>query len=221
MSLVERGLASQSLPVAEVLPEFAGRRPIAPTAHPLTQRIQAPPPEYVGQAAEADGVTFCHLLTHTSGLPAWAPLHRATDEDAARRMAFHCPFAYPTGLELVHSDLGFILLGEAVARLWGRPLDTVLADLVFAPLDLTFIGFNLSLDWMARIAPTELCAWRGRRIHGQVHDENAARLGGVAGHAGLFGTAWTVAVLGQCYLNGGEYGGIHLLSPAVVAMMTR
>ena len=72
-----------------------------------------------------------------------------------------------------------------------------------------------------RIAPTEVCRWRGRRLVGEVHDENAGRLGGVSGHAGLFSTAADVARLGQLYLNGGELDGVRLLSPETVAEMTR
>jgi CubicO group peptidase (beta-lactamase class C family) len=136
-------------------------------------------------------------------------------------MVFHSHFAYPLGVELTYSDLGYILLGEALARLSGRSLDLALSDLVLAPLGLAFVGFNPPLNCLARIPPTGLCAWRGRRLHGHVHDENAAKLGGVAGHAGLSGTAWSVSVLGQCYLNGGEYGGVRLMSPALVTQMTR
>ena len=217
----ECGLISLSIPVTQVLPQFAGQRPIAPTQHPLTHLIQPPSPEYAGRMIEAGQVTFRHLLTHTSGLPAWAPLYRAPDSDTALRAVLRSPFACPAGRQLIYSDLGFILLGEALARLWGRPLDVSLADLMFAPLGLRDVGYNPPSEWLARIPPTELCEWRGRRVHGQVHDENAARLGGVAGHAGLFGTAWAVAVLGQCYLNGGEYSSVRLLSPETVAHMTR
>lgn len=221
MRLVGAGRVTLSAPVADVVPAFTGQRSIGPTEHPTTHRIEAPPPEYAGRRIDATEVTFRHLLTHTSGLPAWTPLYREPGPDAGLEAVIDSPFAYPPGAELVYSDLGFILLGEAVARLRGRPLDLALADLVLDPMDLMDVGYNPPLEWLARIPPTEHCEWRGYRLRGQVHDENAARLRGVAGHAGLFGTAWAVATLGHCYLNGGECGGVPFLSPELVAQMTR
>ena len=116
-----------------------------------------------------------------------------------------------------------ILLGEVSARLAGMPLDLFLRRAVLEPLGLSRTTYNPLARGIAPdgIVPTEVCAWRGRRCRGEVHDENAAGLGGVAGHAGLFSTAREVAVLGQLYLNGGEYGGARILSAETVAEMSR
>jgi CubicO group peptidase (beta-lactamase class C family) len=116
-----------------------------------------------------------------------------------------------------------ILLGEAIARLARQPLDAALHRLVLEPLNLTHTTYNPLAEGIPAdtIVPTELCEWRERRCVGEVHDENAASLGGVAGHAGLFSTAWEVAALGQTYLNEGRYGDVALLSPATVEAMTR
>jgi CubicO group peptidase (beta-lactamase class C family) len=124
---------------------------------------------------------------------------------------------------MVYSDLGIILLGEAVARLWNSQLETAVQDIVLVPLALQHTSYNPLAENapVDRIVPTEFCAWRKRRCIGEVHDENAASLGGVAGHAGLFSTAWDVAVLGQTYLNQGRYGDTQILSAAAVAEMTR
>jgi CubicO group peptidase (beta-lactamase class C family) len=93
---------------------------------------------------------------------------------------------------------------------------------VLQPLGLTYTTHNPLAHGVPsdEIVPTERCAWRKRRCIGEVHDENAASLGGVAGHAGLFSTAWEVAVLGQMYLNGGCYGGTRILSAELVEQMT-
>jgi CubicO group peptidase (beta-lactamase class C family) len=240
MTLVEAGRVSLDTPLAEVLPEFGGRRPIGETEDPLTKILVPADPAFAGQVVDARQVTFRHLLTHTSGLAAWRSLYRV-DEPAggqvplphqvpavrqARRVAAiyeSYGFAYPPGARLVYSDLGFIRLGEAIGRLAGTGLEVYVRRAVLEPLGLVHTTYNpLVHGWAAEdIVPTELCAWRVRRCRGEVHDENAAGLGGVAGHAGLFSTASDLARLGQTYLNGGSYAAVRLLSPAMVAEMTR
>ncbi len=218
MTLVEAGQVGLDQPVVEVVPEFRGRRPIGRFEHPLTGEIEGLGDE--GETVDVGGVTFRHLLTHTSGLPAWLPLYRLPDRDAARRAVLTTDFAYPTGQRLVYSDLGLILLKEAIERLTSAPLNVALRQRVLDPLGLRETGFNPPPDLWPRVAPTEVCRWRQRRLVGEVHDENAGRLGGVSGHAGLFAPAREVAVLGQLYLNGGVYQGTRLLSPATVTAMT-
>ena len=240
MTLVEAGRVGLDTPVGDVLLEFKGVRPIGPTEDPLTKVPVPADPTYAGQEVDTRQVTFWHLLTHTSGLAAWRSLYRENGEagDAvpmphdvpaekrARRVAaIHglYGFAYPPGQHMVYSDLGLILLGEAVARLTGTLLEACVQQRVLEPLGLTHTTYNpLACGVPAeRIVPTDFCAWRQRRCIGEVHDENAASLGGVAGHAGLFGTAWEVAVLGQTFLNGGSYGNARILSPDTVTEMTR
>ena len=240
MTLVEAGRVTLDTPLADILTEFDGVRPIGPTEDPLLKKSVPADPAFAGLEVDARQVTFWHLLTHTSGLAAWRSLYRENgksgaevplphlipEEKRARRVAaIHglYGFAYPPGRRMVYSDLGLILLGEAVARLAGLPLDEYIRRAVLEPLGLTQATFNPLANGFDRqdIVPTEFCTWRGRRCTGEVHDENAASLGGVAGHAGLFATAWDVAVLGQTFLNGGRYGGARILAPQTAAEMTR
>ena len=219
MRLVEAGQVGLDQPVSEVVPEFSGVRPITAFEQPLTGALDRY--DYPDPTVDAGRVTFRRLLTHTSGLPAWAALYRLPSREAAIQAVLHSTFAYPTGARLVYSDLGLILLTQAIERLTGESLDQALRRLVVAPLDLRHTLYNPPAALHDRIAPTEVCRWRGRRLVGEVHDENAGRLGGVSGHAGLFSTAADVARLGQLYLNGGELDGVRLLSPETVAEMTR
>jgi CubicO group peptidase (beta-lactamase class C family) len=147
-------------------------------------------------------------------------------ERRARRIAAiseRTDLAYLPGQRIVYSDLGLILLGEAIARLSGTSLDAYVRHSVLDPLGLAHTTYNPLAAGVSpdTIAPTEFCAWRYRRCMGEVHDENAAGLGGVAGHAGLFSTAWEVGVLGQAFLNQGSYGEVRILSPETVHEMTR
>ena len=238
MTLVEAKQVALDTPVGEVIPEFGGVRPIVASADPQTKAMLPPDPAFAGQMVDADAVTFRHLLTHTSGLAAWRDLcqieaapkqpqpHKVQAETRTKRLAdlYERPiFTYPPGERIVYSDQGFILLGEAVARLSGMALDASLDQSLFSPLALPHATFNPRVRGIptSSIAPTEFCPWRQRRLWGEVHDENAACLGGVAGHAGLFATASDVAALGQLFLAAGRYGGAHLLSPQTVAAMTR
>jgi CubicO group peptidase (beta-lactamase class C family) len=241
MTLVEAGRAGLDQPVAVVLPEFTGARPIQAYDDPLKPGATVAVAWAAGSApathVDAARVTFRHLLTHTSGLPAWRPLYKAeshhvpgacevpgTSAAAARQAALATYFSYPTGTRIIYSDLGLILLGMAVERLTGQSLDAAVAQRVTGPLGLTATrylqisksangrnggprcqqigGFANANTYHAprNIAPTEFCAWRNRRIVGEVHDENAAGLDGVAGHAGLFSTASELAVFGETFL---------------------
>ncbi len=242
MRLVEAGRVCLDQAVVTVIPEFAGVRPIGGAEDPITKQPTPPDPRFVGEEVDAGEITFRHLLTHTSGLPAWRSIYRAagppppppgqpmgrpTVEERTRwgiQAICTYPFLYPPGGCLVYSDLGLILLGEAVARLAQQRLDRAVKAWVLEPLGLEGAGFR-PLDMpdradRSRCVPTEFCAWRRRRLRGEVHDENAAGLGGVAGHAGLFATAAQVATLGQVYLNGGVWQGRPLLSPETVREMT-
>lgn len=219
MTLVDAGLVELDQPVATVVPEFSGMRAIGRFEHPLTGAMEGY--DYPATTVEAGRVTFRHLLSHTSGLPAWVPLYRLATREAALAAVLASDFAYPTGACLVYSDLGLILLTEAIERLTREPLAVALRRGVLDPLGMRETMFNPPPDRWERIAPTEVCRWRARRLVGEVHDENAGRLGGVSGHAGLFAPAAEVAILGQMYLNGGAYGEMRLLRAETVAEMTR
>ncbi len=154
--------------------------------------LDAPAVRYVPAFAGRgrDAVTIRHLLTHTSGLPAFRLLYRETvDAEAAIALTDTTQLDTLPGTRFVYSDLGAIVLTQAVEAALGERLDSILVRRVFGPLGMWSTRFHPPPDWLPRIAPTELDPWRGRLIHGEVHDENAARLGGVSGHAGLFGTA--------------------------------
>jgi CubicO group peptidase (beta-lactamase class C family) len=224
MALVEEGALGLDQPVCDALPELAETRPVQPYEDPLAPGawVQVVPPE---ATAPVDGrrVTYRHLLAHNSGLPAWRPLYKEVSAEAARHMALGTFFSYPTGERVIYSDIGLILLGLAVERLTGLSLDQAAAQRVTAPLGLRCTGYLPMDEPLAPpdeaavqvVAPTEMCAWRRRRVAGQVHDENAARLGGVAGHAGIFSTAGEVARFGQAFLDA---SGLPLKPKTVVEM---
>jgi beta-N-acetylhexosaminidase len=138
-----------------------------------------------------DRVLVRHLLTHTSGLPAWVGMHLVTP-DRAGALAFidTVSLEAPPGERYVYSDLGAITMTRVVEGVTGEPLDQLVARRVFVPLRMRHTRFRPPAEWLPFIAPTEFDpSWRGRLVQGEVHDENAAHLGGVSGHAGLFGAA--------------------------------
>ncbi|MGX7825751.1 serine hydrolase domain-containing protein [Actinokineospora sp. 24-640] len=195
MCLVEDGAIAVSDPVAAHVPEFAAG----------------------GKAA----ITIEQLLTHTSGLEPWIPLWRNWPDPESRELAAlqRAPVNAP-GSRYVYSDLNLIALGVLVERVSGLGLDAFLAQRITGPLGLSDTGYNPTA--VERTAATEYQASPPRgMVHGEVHDENAWSLGGVAGHAGVFSTARDLAVLGQTILNGGVYGGTRVLSKdSVRAMLT-
>ena len=234
MTLVAAGKVALDTPVVEVLPELRGRHPLLPGIDPHAKVPLPPNPAYQGKMVDAARLTFRHLLSHTGGLAAWVdvcdlppgaavPLpHRLPAETRRRRLAalLQAPrFVYPPGEGLTYSDVGFMLLGEAVTRLAGMPLPDYMAQAVLAPLGMTAATYNPLARGVPqrRVAPTEQCSWRGRRLWGEVHDENACCLGGVSGHAGLFATAREVALLGQWALSLGQ----GLLPPSLAQEMVR
>lgn len=146
----------------------------------------------------ADQVTIRHLLTHTSGLPAHRRLWElAPSADSARALVRATPLDTLPGTRTVYSDLGLILLGEIIETAMGAPLDQLVQDRVAGPLGMVDARYRPPAAWRGRIAPTERDPWRGRTLRGEVHDENAAFLGGVSGHAGMFGTTRDLVRFGE------------------------
>lgn len=219
MTLVEEGRVGLDQPVREVLPDFDGSRAIAPYPDPRNPgaMVHVVPP--TTDRADAGRVTFRHLLAHNSGLPAWLPIWRIGHGNGSEAMAqrrdavTQAGFAYPTGARVVYSDLGLMLLGFAIEALTGRSLRDAVRERVTSPLGLASVGYGPIPAEMA--APTEFYAHQGRRMRGEVHDENAWSLGGVSGHAGLFAAAGDVAAFGEALRTGG------LLAPATLREMTR
>ncbi len=195
MQLVEQGKVDVNAPVQRYLPDWVG---------PNKERV-----------------TVRHLLTHASGLPAWRPLYKeATDAASAMRLVYATPLDTLPGVRMVYSDLGAILLGEIVRRVSGEPLDVYLPKRVFGPLGMTSTMYKPPASMLDRIAWTEFDPWRRRHLHGEVHDENCAMLGGVTGHAGLFSTGEDLARLAMAYLNHGTLDGRRVFSPDVIARFT-
>ena len=215
MLLVEQGKVSVDDPVCNVLPEFSGMRPIQPYENPLAWGETVSVADQAGMV-DAGKVTFRNLLAHNSGLPAWRAFKDQPDAESATRLALDTFFSYPLGERVLYSDVGLILLGLALSTLTGSPLEEAIYQRVTKPLELSAhyqptVPFQLAQN----IAPTEFCKWRRRRIVGEVHDESAWRLGGVAGHAGLFGHAHDVAAFGQSFLDA------SLLRREAISEMTR
>ena len=179
---------------------------------------------------EKNRITVEHLLTHLSGLRPDFPLEQEFQgyEIAIERAIDERPVD-PPGTRVVYSDINFIILAEIVARVSGMPFDRFVERRLLEPLGMSETGFLPSEDERSRIAPTEACRPLGwpcgdagaSMLRGTVHDPTARRMGGVAGHAGLFGTANDLARFGAMLLAGGTLDGIRILSPLTVARMTR
>jgi CubicO group peptidase (beta-lactamase class C family) len=197
MRLVEQGRLDLDQPVARWLPDFA-----------------------VGGKGD---VTPRHLLTHTSGLPDYLMLWKlAPDRGARIARALATPLINEPGTVFVYSDVGLIALGHLVEHITHRRLDAVVSDLVIQPLGLDETMYRPPDELKPRVAPTEDESGVGRgMVWGEVHDENAWSLDGVAGHAGIFSTARDVGRFAQLYLNGGVLDGVRLLQSETVAEMTR
>jgi CubicO group peptidase (beta-lactamase class C family) len=167
-------------------------------------------------------VTVENLLTHSSGLEAWAPLYKEVrGKEEFLQKVVSMDLAYAPGTKSVYSDLGFFLLGEVLERVAGEPIDAFVTRRVFEPLGMKSTMFCPSRDLVACIPPTERDAWRGRLVRGEVHDENAYALGGVAPHSGLFSTAPDLAHFAQMLLDGGVYDHRRIVSRATVERFTR
>ncbi len=156
----------------------------------------------VKRESTRERVTLRHLMTHSSGLPAWRPLYREAGSRAeAFQLAESTPFDTLPGARYTYSDLGAIWITDLVERAYGTRLDSLLQRRVFGPLGLSETRYLPPPTWAARIAPTENDPWRGRVLRGEVHDENAARLDGVSGHAGLFSSARDLLRFGDWLLG--------------------
>ena len=185
----------------------------------LDERVVSYIPTFTG--GEKSQVTLRQLLTHTSGLPAGRDIWRITRTPLeARAAVVASSLETRPGSRYIYSDLGADLLGLVVEVVSGEPLDKFLERRVFAPLGMTDTFYRPADSLRYRIAPTEVTPPRGYPLRGEVHDENAYALGGVAGHAGLFSTAADLSVFAQMMLNGGEYNGVQIISRPTVELFT-
>ena len=198
LRFIEQGLVRLDDPVSLFLPEFSGEG--------------------------RDDITVRHLLTHTSGLPPHRKFYEENlSGDQVIRALLQAKPEAPPGARVVYSDLGFMLLGLVVERLSRSDLASHAKRHVFEPLgmkDTTFRPVEVP-GLLERAAATEFRKDLDRVIAGDVHDENAYALGGVAGHAGLFSTASDLCIYCQMILNGGRYGNTRVLSPAAVVASMR
>ncbi|MBB6437929.1 serine hydrolase domain-containing protein [Streptomyces candidus] len=195
---IERGALDLEAEVASYLPEF-------------------------GRAGKG-GITVRQLLTHTSGFRAWIPLYLQPTREGKLEMLWNETPANPPGTTYLYSDLNLISLQLVLEEITARSLDTLLREEITAPLGMRRTRFNPPADWKPGIAATEDARkpWSGidrGLVWGEVHDENAYGFGGVAGHAGVFSTAWDLAVLARTLLNGGVYGRARILREESVELM--
>lgn len=191
MALAERGALSLEGTVGELLPRYRG-----------TDKAE---------------LTVTALLAHTSGLPGGVPMYRdhSTRESLLAALGT-LPLRSAPGVRVEYSSQGFMLLGLIAEQAGGQGLDALVAELVCAPLGLKDTGFTPGPADRDRAVATERCPWRGRTVAGEVHDENAAVLGGIAGHAGLFATLADTERLALALAGGAR----ELLRPETFALMT-
>lgn len=195
MVLYERGLLDLEAPVSAVLPEFSENSP------PRRE------------------VTFRMLLAHSSGLPAYEKLFlRIHTREELLAAAFSTALTADPGTRAEYSDIGFIVLGAALERIADETLDRFCQREVFGPLGMAHTLFNPPSTWRGSIPPTaDDRSFRNRVIQGEVQDENASVLGGVAGHAGLFATAQDIATYAHALMEGGR----PVIRPETLARFTR
>jgi CubicO group peptidase (beta-lactamase class C family) len=195
MILFDEGRIELDAPVSAYIPEFSG--------------------------GLKDSITIRDLLSHRSGLPASRDLWRLADSpEEARQYVINAPLVCKPRQCMIYSDLGAIMMGFIVERVTGMGLDEYLQARLFGPLGMTSTEFRPDASLKSRIAPTEVLPPRGYPLRGEVHDENAYALGGVAGHAGLFSTAADLSIFAQMMLNGGEYGGVRIVADSTIQLFT-
>ncbi|MET7927516.1 serine hydrolase [Streptomyces sp. NPDC005349] len=195
---IERGKLELEATVASYLPDFAG--------------------------AGKQDITIRQLLTHTSGFRAWIPLYKETTREGQLRLIWNEAPLNPPGTVYLYSDLNLISLQLVLERLTGESLDVLLRERITGPLGMRRTRYNPPASWKPKIAATEdaRLPWSGLDrglVWGEVHDENAFGLGGVAGHAGVFSCAWDLAILGRTLLNRGSYGKARILSEESVRLL--
>ncbi|MFB8267260.1 serine hydrolase [Streptomyces sp. NPDC055955] len=195
---IERGKLELEATVASYIPDFAG--------------------------AGKQDITIRQLLTHTSGFRAWIPLYKETTREGQLRLIWNEAPLNPPGTVYLYSDLNLISLQLVLEKLTGQTLDVLLRERITGPLGMRRTRYNPPASWKPKIAATEdeRLPWSGLDrglVWGEVHDENAFGLGGVAGHAGVFSCAWDLAILGRTLLNGGSYGKARILSEESVRLL--
>ncbi len=185
-------------------------------------KLDDPVIKYIPQFGQngKEHITLYNLLVHDSGLPAWIRFYDfCNDPQCVLDSVYAAKLVYKTGDSSVYSDLGLITMGKVIEKISGTTLDRYVDSVFFKPLGMTSTMYNPPADLIPRIAPTEVDNYWKKTdvaVRGRVHDENAATLGGVSGHAGLFSTTSDLAILLQMELNGGTYGGVRYIKEATL-----
>jgi uncharacterized protein YbbC (DUF1343 family)/CubicO group peptidase (beta-lactamase class C family) len=210
--LADRGMLDLDAKLVSVLPDFAPKGELRPL---FRDKFDTSADTVANRAL----VTVRQLLTHTSGLP---PSISTQDEpwwgrDNGVHRCLTAPLIARPGTAFRYSDINYILLGEIVRKLSGKPLDEFAAAEIFAPLGMTDTAYLPSSENRNRIAPTESLGPYGL-LRGEVHDPTARRMEGVAGHAGVFTTAADVARFAAAFLPGSNN---PVFRPELIAEMTR
>jgi beta-glucosidase-like glycosyl hydrolase/CubicO group peptidase (beta-lactamase class C family) len=224
-------IADTTRPSASTIWDLASLTKVIGTTSAMLQLVgqkkvalDSPVVRYLPQwtATGAARVTVRQLMTHSAGLPAWRPLYKeaSSADEAVRQLFATGPDTVP-GKRFLYSDLGFMLLGKLVERVSGETLAGYDSAHIFAPLAMRDTRYLPPADWRPRIAPTEQDPWRQRKLRGEVHDENAAMIGGVSGHAGLFSSGRDLARFARMYLRGGALDGQRVFDANTVSRFTR
>ncbi len=183
----------------------------------LTDRVSKYLPRFAQNGK--DPITVVQLLTHYSGLRPDLDLDEPWEGyETALELAFQEKPIAPPGERFIYSDINYIVLAEIVREVSGQYLNEFSAQRIFSPLGMTKTRFLPPPQVHDQIAPTDFRD--GRLLRGVVHDPSTARMGGVAGHAGVFSTVEDTAIYAQMILNGGRYNGVRILSPLSVLQMS-
>ncbi len=192
LRLVQNGRVDVDAPVTRYLPRFGG-------------------------TTDKDRVTVRQLLDHTSGLPSYLQFFRITrSRDSAIALLYRTPLRRPPGTVVEYSDLNFLLLGLLVEKVTGEGLEPFVTREVLEPAGMSQSGYRVSRGMMRSTAPSG--QWRGQPVCCRVNDQNAARMGGAAGHAGLFSTGRDLARYARLWLNQGVLDGRQVFDPSAVRL---
>ncbi len=181
--------------------------------------------EYIPEFAQngKGNITIRNLLLHNSGLPAYKRFYKfCKNAGDVLKDIYSTKLNYPTGSQTVYSDLGMIMMGKVIEKVTGMTLDKFAKKEIFIPLGMKNTMYNPPDSLKRRCAPTEVDNyWRHRLIQGEVHDETASMLRGVAGHAGLFSTAEDIAKVLQLLLQKGRFGGKQIIKPGTIKLFIK
>lgn len=170
-----------------------------------------------------ENITIKNLLVHNSGLPAWKKFYgRGLNESSILDEIYNSELEYEPGTQMVYSDLGIITLGKIIEKVSGLTLDEFCRKEIFKSLGMNLTFYNPNDSLKKYCAPTEIDNnWRNKLLQGEVHDETAAMLNGVAGHAGLFSTANDLSKFMTMIMNKGSFNKKKIINKKTIEMFTK